>query len=31
MAFTGGVVVNVALGFILSTMVFGSYWAHLGQ
>ena len=28
-AFTGGVVVNVILGFILSVFVFGSYWARL--
>ena len=31
MAFTGGVVVNVVLGFILSAIVFGEYWTHLGQ
>jgi uncharacterized membrane protein YadS len=31
MAFTGGVVVNVILGFILSAIVFGTYWTHLGQ
>ena len=31
MAFTGGVVINVVLGFILSVFVFGSYWAKLGQ
>jgi uncharacterized membrane protein YadS len=30
-AFTSGVVVNVVLGFILSALVFGSYWSHLGQ
>ncbi|MEO6976238.1 MAG: putative sulfate exporter family transporter [Gallionella sp.] len=29
MAFTAGVVVNVILGFILSTIVFVEYWAHL--
>jgi len=29
MAFTAGVVVNVILGFILSTMVFASYWSNL--
>ena len=28
-AFTSGVVVNVILGFILSTMVFASYWQNL--
>jgi len=28
-AFTSGVVVNVILGFILSTMVFVSYWSNL--
>ena len=31
MAFTSGVVVNVILGFIMSTIVFASYWATLGQ
>jgi uncharacterized integral membrane protein (TIGR00698 family) len=30
-AFTSGVVVNVILGFILSTIVFASYWQSLGQ
>ncbi len=30
-AFTGGVVVNVALGFILSTIVFADYWMHLAR
>ncbi|MGO9486480.1 MAG: YeiH family protein [Rhodomicrobium sp.] len=30
-AFTGGVVINVVLGFVLSAVVFGSYWAKLGQ
>ncbi|WP_206239594.1 YeiH family protein [Novosphingobium terrae] len=30
-ALTAGVVVNVALGFVLSVLVFGSYWARLGQ
>ncbi|MGD1065892.1 MAG: putative sulfate exporter family transporter [Vulcanimicrobiaceae bacterium] len=29
-AFTSGVVVNVVLGFVLSALVFGSYWATLG-
>jgi len=29
LAFTSGVVVNVALGFVLSVLVFGAYWAHL--
>ena len=28
-AFTAGVVVNVILGFILSTMVFATYWSNL--
>jgi uncharacterized membrane protein YadS len=31
MAFTGGVVVNVILGFILSAIVFGTYWTNLGH
>jgi uncharacterized membrane protein YadS len=31
MAFTGGVVVNVILGFILSVIVFGTYWTNLGH
>jgi uncharacterized membrane protein YadS len=30
-AFTSGVVVNVILGLLLSTIVFGSYWSRLGQ
>ena len=30
-AFTIGVVVNVILGFILSTQVFGEFWNRLGQ
>ena len=30
-AFTSGVVVNVVLGFILSAIVFASYWMHLSQ
>lgn len=30
-AFTAGVAVNVALGFVLSVVVFGAYWARLGQ
>ncbi|SPE27527.1 conserved membrane hypothetical protein [Burkholderiales bacterium] len=30
LAFSSGVVVNVVLGFVLSTMVFGAYWAALG-
>jgi uncharacterized membrane protein YadS len=30
-AFTTGVVVNVILGFILSTVVFASFWEKLGQ
>ena len=28
-AFTSGVVVNVVLGFILSTIVFATHWAQL--
>jgi hypothetical protein len=28
-AFTVGVLVNVPLGYILSTMVFGKYWSRL--
>jgi uncharacterized integral membrane protein (TIGR00698 family) len=30
-AFTSGVIVNVALGFILSAIVFATYWIHLAQ
>jgi uncharacterized integral membrane protein (TIGR00698 family) len=30
-AFTLGVIVNVALGFFLSTRVFGDFWERLGQ
>jgi uncharacterized membrane protein YadS len=30
-AFTAGVAVNVALGYVLSVHVFGTYWQHLGQ
>jgi len=30
-AFTSGVLVNVTLGFILSTQVFGDFWNKLGQ
>ena len=30
-AFSTGAVVNVILGFIMSTMVFYEFWAHLGQ
>jgi hypothetical protein len=30
-AFTIGVVVNVALGFVLSTQVFNGFWDRLGQ
>jgi uncharacterized membrane protein YadS len=30
-AFTIGVAVNVTLGFVLSTQVFGDFWSHLGQ
>jgi uncharacterized integral membrane protein (TIGR00698 family) len=29
LAFTAGVVVNVVLGFVLSVLVFGQYWASL--
>ncbi|MGA7325948.1 MAG: putative sulfate exporter family transporter, partial [Rhodomicrobium sp.] len=29
LAFTAGVIVNVALGFVLSTMVFGDHWTNL--
>jgi uncharacterized membrane protein YadS len=29
-AFTAGVVVNVGIGFVLSTMVFASHWSSLG-
>jgi uncharacterized membrane protein YadS len=30
-AFTAGVIVNLLLGFILSTQVFGDFWTRLGQ
>ena len=30
-AFSAGAVVNVILGFIMSTIVFYEFWAHLGQ
>ena len=30
-AFTIGVIVNVILGFVLSTQVFGAFWTRLGQ
>jgi uncharacterized membrane protein YadS len=30
-AFTAGVFVNVVLGFVLSTQVFGEFWDRLGQ
>jgi len=30
-AFTAGVIVNVVLGFVLSTQVFDAFWSHLGQ
>lgn len=30
-AFSAGVVVNVILGLVLSVVVFGDYWARLGQ
>jgi uncharacterized integral membrane protein (TIGR00698 family) len=31
LAFTAGVAVNVVLGFVLSALVFGRYWASLSQ
>ena len=31
LAFSSGVVVNVLLGLVLSAVVFGGYWAQLGQ
>jgi uncharacterized membrane protein YadS len=31
LAFSTGVAVNIALGFILSVYIFGSHWAALGQ
>jgi uncharacterized integral membrane protein (TIGR00698 family) len=30
-AFTAGVIVNIVLGFLLSTQVFASFWTALGQ
>ena len=30
-AFTLGVAVNIVIGFVLSVIVFGDYWARLGQ
>jgi hypothetical protein len=30
-AFTAGVLINVALGFFLSTQVFGDFWNRLAQ
>jgi uncharacterized membrane protein YadS len=30
-AFTAGVIVNVALGYFLSTQIFGDFWTRLGQ
>ena len=30
-AFTAGVVVNVAIGFVLSAFVFASYWSNLAR
>jgi uncharacterized membrane protein YadS len=30
-AFTAGVVVNVVLGFVLSTQLFYGFWTRLGQ
>ena len=31
LAFSSGVVVNVALGFVLSALVFAGYWTHLAR
>lgn len=31
LAFTTGVVVNVILGYLLSVIIFGNYWANLGH
>lgn len=31
LAISGGVVVNVILGYFLSTRVFGDFWTHFGQ
>ncbi len=31
LAFTSGVIVNVALGFLLSAVVFAAYWTNLAQ
>jgi hypothetical protein len=31
LAFTAGVVVNIAIGYALSAHVFASYWNSLGQ
>jgi len=31
LAFSAGVAVNIVLGFVLSVLVFGGYWAQLGQ
>jgi uncharacterized membrane protein YadS len=28
-AFTAGVIVNIALGYILSVVIFGHYWANV--
>jgi uncharacterized integral membrane protein (TIGR00698 family) len=30
-AFTAGVVVNIVLGFVLSTRIFGAFWTQFGQ
>ena len=30
-AFTGGVVVNLILGYVLSALVFADFWSHLGS
>ncbi|HLB30348.1 MAG TPA: putative sulfate exporter family transporter, partial [Gammaproteobacteria bacterium] len=30
-AFTAGVAVNVVIGYILSVVIFGDYWARLDQ
>ena len=31
LAFSAGVAVNVVLGFVLSSLLFGTYWAQLGR
>jgi uncharacterized membrane protein YadS len=30
-AFTAGVAVNIVLGFVLSTRIFGAFWTQFGQ